>query len=139
MRNSADRLTPIEERLRSGGIVPRLCALAFAEMRRSEAAAAPAAIQVSYYTRLLPPMQAPEDLQGNQEALRELRCVGPGVVLLFDPYPHASWAHHCWIATVDLEDEQERIQGHHLPPREEEDCRRIPLAVGHASGEVAYL
>ena len=94
---------------------------------------------MSYSARLLSPGQNPRDVLGEGEGLQPLRTEGPGIVLLLDPWPHANWEHPCWIATVEVEREGERLVQHNLPPGDEEGGPLVRFASYRPDGSVTFF
>jgi hypothetical protein len=141
MAEPANRNVMMEHWLTEKDVVRRIGEQAFIELQRKylEPGRCPSEVQVSYYNRLLQPGQAPVDVLGERERLLGLRSDSPSILLLIDPWPHANWGHACWIATIDLSTEKEKIQEHLFPPNEDADCRQVPFAIYRANGEVQYL
>jgi hypothetical protein len=137
MPDLASRNPAVEHILREAKVIMR----AYEQASRTPQLEAPSRedVVISYYTRLLQPRQQVVDALGRSEGLSKLSTDGPGIVLLIDPAPHANWAHRCWIATFDLGgDRPVRVAEHSFPPREDDECRRIPFAFFLPNGEVVY-
>lgn len=96
----------------------------------------PPFIRVAYRNQLLEPDEIVRDVLGG--VIREGQGPALGVLLVFDPWPHANWGHACWVAGLDAARDSgtDWIEEREFPPNENDLFHLVPCATYHKDGKL---